>query len=214
MVINMTMHDKEHTASHGNQQTLDPVCGMEVDPSAPAATLPYGGTTYIFCSTHCFEKFKSSPDSYTGASAVGSKLSIIQTGENDRTTNLFTCPMHPGIQQEGPGSCPKCGMSLEPLVAAIQAERFEYTCPMHPEIAQDKPGSCPKCGMALEPRTLAREEGGGLGFAAHLWLDRAAPGIAGCALGRLAIYCTWLAIPGKSQPQHVHLDRAGSWCRL
>jgi Cu+-exporting ATPase len=62
--------------------------------------------------------------------------------------------MHPEIQQEGPGSCPKCGMALEPLVAAAPSARIEYTCPMHPEILQDTPGDCPKCGMALEPKTV------------------------------------------------------------
>ncbi len=154
----MTTHDTENSASHDNQ-SLDPVCGMEVDPSAPAATLLHEGTTYLFCCTHCFEKFKSSPDSYTGASAAAPKPSITHTSENGRNAYLFTCPMHPEIEQEGPASCPKCGMALEPLIAAVPAERIEYTCPMHPEIIQDTPGSCPKCGMALEPRTVTMEEG-------------------------------------------------------
>ena len=71
---------------------------------------------------------------------------------------FYTCPMHPEIRQEGPGSCPKCGMALEPLAEPVPTTRTEYTCPMHPEIIQDHPGSCPKCGMALEPRTVAEEE--------------------------------------------------------
>ena len=155
----MTTHDTEHVTIHGNNQSLDPVCGMEVDPSAPAATLLHEGTTYLFCCTHCFEKFKSSSDSYRGATAAAPKPSITHTSEKGRNANLFNCPMHPEIQQEGPGSCPKCGMALEPLIAAVPAERIEYTCSMHPEIIQDTPGSCPKCGMALEPRTVTMEEG-------------------------------------------------------
>ena len=155
----MTSNDAEHTAIHGNQQSLDPVCGMEVDPSAPAATLLHEGTTYLFCSTHCLEKFELSPDSYTGATAAEPKPSITHTSDTGRNTKVFTCPMHPEVQQEGPGSCPKCGMALEPLIAAAPVERIEYTCPMHPEIIQNTPGSCPKCGMALEPRTMAVEEG-------------------------------------------------------
>lgn len=155
----MTTHHTENSASHDNQQSLDPVCGMEVDPSAPAATLLHEGTTYLFCCTHCFEKFKSSPDSYTGATAAAPKPSITHTSEKGRNANLFTCPMHPEIQHEGSASCPKCGMALEPLLAVVPAERIEYTCPMHPEIIQDTPGSCPKCGMALEPRTVTMEEG-------------------------------------------------------
>ncbi|MCB1766069.1 MAG: HAD-IC family P-type ATPase, partial [Candidatus Competibacteraceae bacterium] len=66
--------------------------------------------------------------------------------------------MHPEVRQEGPGSCPKCGMALEPEGIPAPATRTEYTCPMHPEIVQDEPGSCPKCGMALEPQTVTLEE--------------------------------------------------------
>ena len=67
---------------------------------------------------------------------------------------LYTCPMHPEIRQEGPGSCPKCGMALEPAGIPAPATKTEYTCPMHPEIVRDEPGNCPICGMALEPRTV------------------------------------------------------------
>ncbi len=72
---------------------------------------------------------------------------------DDRT---YTCPMHPEVRQRGPGNCPKCGMALEPVMAAPHTE---WTCPMHPEIVRDAPGSCPKCGMALEPRTVGAVEG-------------------------------------------------------
>jgi P-type Cu+ transporter len=58
--------------------------------------------------------------------------------------------MHPEIRQDKPGSCPKCGMALEPVNVQRPSAPTEYTCPMHPEIRQDTPGSCPKCGMALE----------------------------------------------------------------
>jgi len=66
--------------------------------------------------------------------------------------------MHPEVRRERPGSCPECGMALEPVTAAAPATKVEYTCPMHPEIVQDSPGSCPICGMALEPRTVTLEE--------------------------------------------------------
>ncbi|MBW1646426.1 MAG: copper-translocating P-type ATPase [Deltaproteobacteria bacterium] len=62
--------------------------------------------------------------------------------------------MHPEIRQDHPGSCPKCGMALEPLTPVVQTAGIEYTCPMHPEIIQDTPGNCPLCGMALEPKTI------------------------------------------------------------
>ncbi|MEZ5582585.1 MAG: copper-translocating P-type ATPase [Candidatus Competibacteraceae bacterium] len=66
--------------------------------------------------------------------------------------------MHLEIRQEGPGSCPKCGMALEPEGIPVPATKTQYTCPMHPEILQDEPGSCPKCGMALESQTVTLEE--------------------------------------------------------
>ena len=155
----MTTHGAEHTTTHDNQQFLDPVCGMEVDVAAPAATLLHEGTTYLFCSTHCLEKFKAAPDSFTGTGIAKSEHTIPPAGESDLKTDIFTCPMHLEIQQQGPGSCPKCGMALEPLMAPAPIERVEYTCPMHPEIIQETPGSCPKCGMALELRTVVVEEG-------------------------------------------------------
>ncbi|HXU08550.1 MAG TPA: copper-translocating P-type ATPase, partial [Blastocatellia bacterium] len=64
----------------------------------------------------------------------------------------------PEIQQNGQGSCPKCGMALEPATLMPPPAKIEYTCPMHPEIVRDQPGSCPICGMALEPRTVTGEE--------------------------------------------------------
>ena len=65
----------------------------------------------------------------------------------------YTCPMHPEIVRDAPGSCPKCGMTLVPMLEAVTraAPAAEYTCPMHPEIRSPQPGSCPKCGMALVP---------------------------------------------------------------
>jgi len=63
------------------------------------------------------------------------------------------------VRQGSPGSCPKCGMALEPDLATAPSTRIEYTCPMHPEIVRAQPGACPICGMALEPRTVTVEEG-------------------------------------------------------
>jgi P-type Cu+ transporter len=70
---------------------------------------------------------------------------------------IYTCPMHPEVRQRGPGNCPKCGMTLEPVLEP--GSRTEWTCRMHPQIVRDAPGSCPICGMALEPRTLSAVEG-------------------------------------------------------
>ncbi len=72
-------------------------------------------------------------------------------------TREYTCPMDPEIRHLGPGTCPKCGMALEP-VSAAPATRTEWTCPMHPEVVRDEPGACPICGMALEPRTVSLDD--------------------------------------------------------
>ncbi len=78
--------------------------------------------------------------------------------EHSTRNSLYTCPMHADVQQTGPGSCPRCGMALEPMTVSLATTRTEYTCPMHPEIIQDTPGNCPRCGMTLEPRTIDTEE--------------------------------------------------------
>ena len=70
-------------------------------------------------------------------------------------TRIHTCPMHPEVRSNGPGTCPRCGMALEPAEPSKPSARVEWTCPMHPQIVRDGPGTCPICGMALEPRTVS-----------------------------------------------------------
>ncbi|MGH7884083.1 MAG: copper-transporting P-type ATPase, partial [Thermodesulfobacteriota bacterium] len=69
----------------------------------------------------------------------------------------YTCPMHPEIQEDKPGDCPKCGMTLEKESQAT-TQKAKYTCPMHSEIVRDEPGDCPICGMALERQTAIDDE--------------------------------------------------------
>src|SRR5437763_7780899 len=75
---------------------------------------------------------------------------------------VFTCPMHPEVISDDPGSCPKCGMKL----LAQAAEETTYVCPMHLEVTRDKPDKCPKCGMKLLPATLVAA-GGAHGHGDH-----------------------------------------------
>lgn len=77
--------------------------------------------------------------------------SVCKTNTCHSRQPFYTCPMHPEIHQEHPGTCPKCGMALEEETPILTTSRTRYTCPMHPEIISDVPGTCPKCGMALEP---------------------------------------------------------------
>ncbi|MBC3539829.1 efflux RND transporter periplasmic adaptor subunit [Rufibacter sediminis] len=76
-----------------------------------------------------------------------------QEGETAAEGTSFTCPMHPQIVQDTPGSCPICGMDLVavPKPPVQKEPATSYTCPMHPQIVEEKPGSCPICGMDLVP---------------------------------------------------------------
>lgn len=152
-----TTHKYKHEHSHQHndhlKQYVDPVCGMNTDDETAFTPYEHDRETYYFCSDHCLAKFKSTPYSYTGE-GHGTEPSEDKDADTGVT---YTCPMHPEVEQDGPGTCPKCGMGLEPL-APVPVARTEYTCPMHPEIVRDSPGSCPKCGMALEPHTISLDE--------------------------------------------------------
>ena len=72
----------------------------------------------------------------------------------DLAVAVYTCPMHPEVQQNEPGNCPICGMNLEETRvdmhhSNMQMDDIVYTCPMHPEVVKHEPGSCPECGMDL-----------------------------------------------------------------
>ncbi|HED33637.1 MAG TPA: heavy metal translocating P-type ATPase [Gammaproteobacteria bacterium] len=131
------------------KNTRDPVCAMDVSTDSEHH-IEYAGEDYYFCSDGCEHKFADNPLKYL------EKQHAPQVEAKD-TSATYTCPMHPEIEQQGPGSCPKCGMALEPK-GIPATTKTQYTCPMHPEIIQDHPGSCPKCGMALESMTVAAEE--------------------------------------------------------
>ena len=88
---------------------IDPVCKMLVRPSTAAATHEHAGTTYYFCMTGCRDKFAADPSKYLGEDKKGREKE-----ETEKSEIEFTCPMHPEIIQIGPGTCPKCGMALEP----------------------------------------------------------------------------------------------------
>ena len=130
----------------------DPVCGMSVS-SASEHHKAHQGQDYYFCSQHCAHKFSQDPDAYLSPAPEESQA-ISQSNEGQE----YYCPMCPGVEQIGPGTCPKCGMALEPKLLTAVASQTEYTCPMHPEIVQETPGNCPICGMALEPRTVSLAE--------------------------------------------------------
>jgi Cu+-exporting ATPase len=157
-------HETNQGHAHGHPGTAnsavlhDPVCGMEVGPEADHR-FNHAGMDYLFCSGGCLAKFRENPGLYLSAGRGGDPPRQKDAVEDKVVHGAeFTCPMHPEVRQVGPGSCPKCGMGLEPVAVAAPVARTEWTCPMHPEVVRDAPGSCPKCGMALEARTISGEE--------------------------------------------------------
>jgi P-type Cu+ transporter len=116
----MSMHDH-----HSHQQAYpgdageaahlvkDPVCGMDVDPRSAKHSAEVGGSTYYFCCNGCKTKFVANPASYIAKQP--------KPPAPAPEGAIYTCPMHPQIRQTGPGSCPICGMALEPEMASADS---------------------------------------------------------------------------------------------
>ena len=132
---------------------IDPVCGMSIDEkgcrshnrlwrqnvflSAPPRVRPNStGTLKLF-------------------SAPKQHPFLVSCTEQRASSTPVPCTRR--YVRPQPGSCPKCGMALEPVTPSAPS-KTEWTCPMHPEVVRDAPGTCPICGMALEPRTACLRE--------------------------------------------------------
>jgi Cu+-exporting ATPase len=137
----MNHHDCHHHADHygvapvvENGKSKDPVCGMSVSKDAHIVS-DYHGEHYVFCSEKCKSKFDLEPDKY-----VGSAEPVSESKQNISEAAIYTCPMHPEIRQPKPGNCPKCGMTLEPVLPELEGEdnpeltdfrrRFWWTLPL------------------------------------------------------------------------------------
>ena len=112
-------HDHiEHVQTGGEapetHRVRDPVCGMSVNPHTTLHRATHAGHTQYFCSAGCKTKFETEPQRYLDSS---------QTKPTAPTPagTIYTCPMHPQVRQVGPGSCPICGMALEPEIASADA---------------------------------------------------------------------------------------------
>jgi len=97
----------ESAGGHARKM-LDPVCGMTVDPDGELRSR-HDDTDYVFCSQRCLNRFEASPGKFIAGVETAADIPPAPTG------TIYTCPMHPEIRQDGPGSCPRCGMALEPL---------------------------------------------------------------------------------------------------
>lgn len=112
---------------------VDPVCGMTVDPATTVHHATHQDTDYHFCSAKCRERFIADPRKYLSSEPKAAEIAA-------PAGTIYTCPMHPEIRQEGPGTCPICGMALEPEMPSLEDEdnpelrdftrRFWWTLPL------------------------------------------------------------------------------------
>ncbi|HWI78576.1 MAG TPA: heavy metal translocating P-type ATPase, partial [Ramlibacter sp.] len=136
----MTQHSTHQHHHHGRvpgaESVLkDPVCGMSVTPASPHHS-HHQGEPYYFCGARCKGKFDTEPAKYVDRPSGGSPAAVSPPAPG----TIFTCPMHPEIRQDHPGSCPLCGMALEPLMPSLEDDenpelkdftrRFWWTLPL------------------------------------------------------------------------------------
>jgi Cu+-exporting ATPase len=146
-------HGHHDHSDHAAATVRDPVCGMTVDPATNKHRFDYRGETFHFCSAGCRTKFAADPVAYL------EKDSKPKAAAPEGT--IYTCPMHPEIRQVGPGSCPICGMALEPEVASLDT-------PPNPELADMTRRFW--VGLVLALPAVVLEMGGHL-VGGHGWVD-------------------------------------------
>lgn len=140
-------HNQDHMAQATTDVLNDPVCGMTVTEESKYHE-EFKGKTYFFCSDKCQSKFHSSPVQYIAKPATTTADAHTQHHQTTQSVNdasttgttIYTCPMHPEIRQDHPGNCPKCGMTLEPLIPELEEDenpelrdfrrRFWWTLPL------------------------------------------------------------------------------------
>src|SRR5215472_6724988 len=137
----------DHHCAVPPSAAVDPVCGMTVDPTTSRHRFAHGGATFHFCCAGCREKFAADPDRY-----------LAPGPEVQPAGGIYTCPMHPQIRQSGPGSCPICGMALEPVTISAEPEP-------NPELADMRRRLW--VGLALTLPVVALDMGGHLPLALH-----------------------------------------------
>ncbi|ODS53448.1 MAG: copper-translocating P-type ATPase [Acidobacteria bacterium SCN 69-37] len=113
----MSAQKHEH-GSMAPAGTLDPVCGMTISPDDSVGRVEHKGHTYYFCSESCLEQFRTDPERFVDSERKQPAALVDSEAE-------YTCPMHPQIRQKGPGTCPICGMALEPVAITLEEQPNE-----------------------------------------------------------------------------------------
>ena len=131
-MTNFSKHDQHSKADsniNSKADNFDPVCGMKVDSiNAKGGESHYNGVNYFFCSSKCKIKFDNNPKLYLNSKKTEVLQHPIKPTILLSQNQEYTCPMHPEIKQIGPGSCPICGMALEPVMSSSdqQEDQAEY----------------------------------------------------------------------------------------
>jgi Cu+-exporting ATPase len=166
-------HHDHGGRAYGEHRVKDPVCGMWVDPHTSEHRAEHNGQSYYLCSAGCREKFLADPAHYLDPS-IAAKPKSVPEG------TIYTCPMHPEIRQVGPGSCPTCGMALEPVLVTADADPSRELIDMTRRFC---------IGLVLSVPVVALEMGGHLTSLDHLisqqrsnWIQMllATPVVLGC----------------------------------
>jgi YHS domain-containing protein len=126
----------DHRPAHTSQVVKDPVCGMDVDSTQTAFASEHQGETFSFCSGHCKDRFDADPRTFLHARTGHADAEPVHAGHADLPSataaevataadvseaSEWTCPMHPEIRRSAPGSCPICGMALEPVTVTADS---------------------------------------------------------------------------------------------
>jgi YHS domain-containing protein len=176
---------------------------MTISPADAAGHFEHKGHTYFFCAESCLEQFRADPERFlTGPAKGGPHVPKGEAAE-------WTCPMHPEVVRSEPGSCPICGMALEPRTITLDESNPELD-DMTRRLLVSGALTVPTLLLAMSellPGDLAHT-----GMADEL--DTARTGHASRALGRLAVLRPRLAVDHQPQPQHVHADRTRRRRRL
>ena len=149
-------HDghRHHNDPEPKATAIDPVCGMSVTIKPTSLTAEHGGQTHYFCSAKCQAKFVADPDAYLGEKPAAAAMPVAEGTQ-------WTCPMHPEIVRDKPGSCPICGMALEPMMPSLDVGP-------NPELADMQRRFW--IGLALALPVVALEMGGHF-LNLHRWIS-------------------------------------------